>query len=170
MRDHIVLKVSITVSCVFLVLGVIFSNWLEKVAPLFLSFNANYFGPFYLLTGIFIVVPSGYLAFSKYGNIKLGKDHEEPEFGTVSWISMLFAAGMGIGLVFYAAAEPITHYLYPPYGEGSTAESADVAMKYTFFHWGLQPWALYGIIGLGMAYFQFRKKLPVRISSIFFHY
>lgn len=168
MNHHIVLRISIAVSCILMVLGVIFRNWLEKVAPIFLSFNANYFGAFYLFIGLVIVLICGYLVFSKYGNIRLGKDNEKPEFGTVSWISMLFAAGMGIGLVFYAAAEPITHYLFPPYGEGSTSESADTAVKYTFFHWGLQAWGLYGIIGLGMAYFQFRKRLPARISSIFY--
>ncbi|WP_342745022.1 BCCT family transporter [Oceanobacillus timonensis] len=159
---------SIIISCCLIVLGLVFRSWLEKVAPMFLSFNANYFGVFYLFSGLIVVVVCGYLAFSKYGNIRLGKDTEKPEFSTVSWISMLFAAGMAIGLVFWATAEPITHYLFPPQGEGATAESADTAMKYTFFHWGLQPWGLYGIIGLGMAYFQFRKGLPARFSSIFY--
>ncbi|WP_339238467.1 BCCT family transporter [Oceanobacillus sp. FSL W7-1281] len=163
-----VLRVSIIISCCLIVLGLLFRNWLEKMAPTFLSFNVNYFGVFYLFSGFIVVGICAYLAFSKFGNIKLGKDTEKPEFSTVSWISMLFAAGMAIGLVFWATAEPITHYLYPPQGEGSTAESADTAIKYTFFHWGLQPWGLYGIIGLGMAYFQFRKGLPARFSSIFY--
>lgn len=167
-KHNLVLKASIGISCLLIVLGLLFRSWLEKAAPSFLSFNANYFGALYLFSSFIIVVICVYLAFSRFGHIKLGKDAEKPEFSTISWISMLFASGMAIGLVFWATAEPINHYLFPPYGVGSTSESADTAMKYTFFHWGLQPWGIYGIIGLGMAYFQFRKGLPARFSSIFY--
>lgn len=167
-KGNLILRISLIISLSFIVFGVVFRSWLEKIAPAFLSFNVNYFGPIYLVVSLLIVITCIYLMFSKYGAIKLGDESDKPEFSTVSWISMLFAAGMGIGLVFWATAEPIMHYLSPPFGKGSTSESADLSMKYTFFHWGLHPWALYGLIGLGMAYFQFRKKLPARISSIFY--
>lgn len=167
-KKNLILRISLIISLAFIVFGVVFRSWLEKTAPAFLSFNVNYFGPIYIVVSLLIVITCVYLMFSKYGAIKLGKDSDQPEFSTVSWISMLFAAGMGIGLVFWSTAEPIMHYLSPPFGEGSTAESADLSMKYTFFHWGLHPWALYGLIGLGMAYFQYRKNLPARISSIFY--
>ncbi|WP_080873711.1 BCCT family transporter [Oceanobacillus timonensis] len=167
-KNNLILRVSLVISLAFMVFGIIFRDWLEKAAPAFLSFNVNYFGPIYLVVTLLIVIVSVYLMFSKYGTIKLGKDSDKPEFSTISWISMLFAAGMGIGLVFWATAEPITHYISPPVGEGSTSESAELSIKYTFFHWGLHPWALFGLVGLGMAYFQFRKKLPARVSSIFY--
>lgn len=108
------------------------------------------------------------LAFSKYGQIKLGKDDEEPEYSTASWFAMLFSAGMGIGLVFWGIAEPMYHFAGPPFGEPKTAEAAEVAMRYAFFHWGLHPWAIYAVVGLPLAYFQFRKGLPSLISSTFY--
>ena len=95
----------------------------------------------------------------------MGRDGDKPEHSTFSWFFMLFAAGMGIGLVFWSVAEPMSHYITPPYGTGSTTESATLAMQYTFMHWGLHPWACYGIIGLPLAYFQFRKGKPALLSS-----
>ena len=166
-KKNPILSISLLISFVFIVFGLVFRDWLEKNASAFLDFNVNYFGPVFLIGSLLIVTTCIYLMFSKYGALKLGKDTDQPEFSTISWISMLFAAGMGIGLVFWATAEPIMHYLSPPVGEGSTAESAELSIKYTFFHWGFHPWALFGLIGLGMAYFQFRKNLPARISSIF---
>ncbi|MEF3330147.1 BCCT family transporter [Oceanobacillus oncorhynchi] len=167
-KNNLILRVSLIISLSFMVFGIVFREWLEKAAPAFLSFNVNYFGPIYLVVSLLIVITSIYLMFSKYGSIKLGKDSDQPEFSTLSWISMLFAAGMGIGLVFWATAEPVMHYTSPPVGEGLTSESAELSIKYTFFHWGLHPWALFGLVGLGMAYFQFRKNLPARVSSIFY--
>lgn len=105
------------------------------------------------------------LAFSKFGDIKLGKDDEVPEYSTWTWFAMLFSAGMGIGLVFWSVAEPMYHYASPPFGEGSTLASAATAMRYVFLHWGLHPWAVFAVAGLAIAYFQFRKGLPALISS-----
>ncbi|MEW9674496.1 BCCT family transporter, partial [Ammoniphilus sp. 3BR4] len=109
-----------------------------------------------------------YLLFSKYGNIKLGDDHDKPAYSTGSWLAMLYSAAMGCGLVFWGVSEPVFHYLNPPIGKGSTIESADTALRFTFFHWGFNAWAIYAIVALGLAYFQFRRKLPGLISSIFY--
>ncbi|MGI5873817.1 MAG: BCCT family transporter [Bacillota bacterium] len=104
-------------------------------------------------------------ALGRYGNVVLGKDDEKPEYSTFSWFFMLFSAGMGIGLVFWSVAEPMSHYLAPPLGAGSTPDAAVNAMRYSFLHWGIHPWACYGVIGLPLAYFQFRKGKPALLSS-----
>src|SRR5699024_5170963 len=105
-----------------------------------------------------------FLAVSRFGNITLGRDGEEPEFNLISWFAMLFAAGMGIGLVFYGVAEPLTFYSDPKPGvEGTDIELADQAMAQTFLHWGLHPWAVYVIVGLSLAYAIHRKGRPVSL-------
>lgn len=129
------------------------------------KFITDNFGWSYLIGVSFFLFFTLFITFSKYGNITLGKDGEKPEYSTWSWFAMLFAAGMGIGLVFWGVAEPMTHYTNPPFGQASTVESAQTAMRYTFFHWGLHPWGVYSIVGLSMAYFQFRKGLPALVSS-----
>ncbi|MEX2468664.1 MAG: choline BCCT transporter BetT [Pseudohongiellaceae bacterium] len=106
-----------------------------------------------------------YLAFSRFGQIKLGPDDSEPDYSYISWFAMLFSAGMGIGLMFYSVAEPVSHFLQPPVGEGGDAEAARRAMQLSFFHWGLQAWAIYIIVGLALAYFAFRHNLPLTIRS-----
>jgi glycine betaine transporter len=105
------------------------------------------------------------MAVSKYGNIKLGDDDDEPEFSTGSWIAMLFAAGMGSGLLFWGVAEPIYHFATPPVGEAETAMAARNAMVITNFHWGLHAWSIYGCCALVIAYFTFRLKLPSMVST-----
>lgn len=137
----------------------------EAVFSWLLSAFCSDFGWFYLLSVVFFIGFLVYIAFSKYGQIRLGKEGEKPEHSTFSWFFMLFAAGMGIGLVFWSVAEPMSHYLDPPYGEGGTTASAILSMRYTFMHWGIHPWACYGIIGLPLAYFQFRKGKPGLLSS-----
>ena len=116
---------------------------------------------------LFFVV---YLMFSRFGGIRLGDDDDRPEFSRFSWFAMLFGAGMGIGLLFWSIAEPIYHFQANPFvGEAtSQATKAQVAMRLTFFHWGLHPWAIYVIVGLTLAYFHFRRKLPLTIRSAFY--
>ncbi|MFO8111540.1 MAG: BCCT family transporter [Desulfosalsimonadaceae bacterium] len=109
-----------------------------------------------------------YLAFSKYGNIRLGGKNAVPEFKRISWFAMLFSAGMGIGILFWSVAEPIHHFTEPPFGESATIETAKLAMKTTFLHWGLHPWAIYALVGLALAFFSFNRKLPLAIRSVFF--
>lgn len=108
------------------------------------------------------------LCFSRYGNIRLGPDDSRPEFPTLTWFAMLFSAGMGIGMLFFGVAEPMWHYLAPPGSEGETVEAARLAMGITLFHWCLHPWALYALVGLSLAYFGFRRGLPLSFRSVFY--
>ncbi len=110
-----------------------------------------------------------WLALSRFGNITLGRDDEEPEFRTVSWIAMMFSAGMGIGLMFYGVSEPVTHFATPPPGTGEPGnpEAAQTAMATTLFHWTLHPWAIYAVVGLAIAYGVYRKGRLQLISAAF---
>lgn len=122
------------------------------------------FGWFYILAIACFVAFAIFLAVSRFGNITLGREDERPDFNLVSWFAMLFAAGMGIGLVFYGVAEPLTFYTNPKPGvDGSDAELANQAMAQTFLHWGLHPWAVYVIVGLSLAYAIHRKGRPVSL-------
>ena len=124
------------------------------------------FGWLYLWVVLGLVVLAIFLALSRYGDLKLGSEDDEPDFSLPAWFSMLFAAGMGIGLVYWGAAEPLSHYAAPPPGVAPhTPEAANAAMRYSFFHWGLHPWAIYGIVGLCIAYFQFRRGSNALISA-----
>ncbi len=120
---------------------------------------------FYVLTVAFIFFFVIFLGFSRYGDIRLGPDHSTPDYSLPSWLSMLFAAGMGIGLMFFGVAEPLMHYLSPPTAETGTVEAAQEAMKMTFFHWGLHAWAIYTIVALVLAYFSYRHGLPLTLRS-----
>ncbi|WP_306014776.1 BCCT family transporter [Oceanicaulis sp. MMSF_3324] len=114
--------------------------------------------------GVFLVAAI-FVALSDWGQIKLGPDDSEPEYGFLGWFAMLFSAGMGIGLMFFAVAEPLTHYLAAPMGDPETVEAAEQAMVLTFFHWGIHAWAIYAVVGLSLAYFAFRHNLPLTIRS-----
>jgi len=119
---------------------------------------------FIMLTVSFILITSLCLAVSRFGNIKLGRDDDVPEFSTISWLAMLFAAGMGVGLLYWGTAEPLTHYLLiSEYEDPRTA--ADKALFVTNFHWGLHAWAIYALTGLVIAYFGFRLGCPSLVSS-----
>ncbi|MGC0362026.1 choline/glycine/proline betaine transport protein [Rhodococcus sp. 27YEA15] len=123
-------------------------------------------GWWYILAATGFVVFALYCGISRIGNIKLGRDDENPEFGMISWFAMLFSAGMGIGLVFYGVAEPLSHYVTPPVAgriPGSTDAAANQAMELTLFHWGLHAWAIYVVVGLGLAYMTYRKGRPLSI-------
>lgn len=105
------------------------------------------------------------VAFSDWGRIRLGPDDSEPEYGFLPWFAMLFSAGMGIGLMFFGVAEPVTHFLNPPGAEAGTVEAAQQSMILTFFHWGVHAWAIYVVVGLSLAYFTYRQGLPLSIRS-----
>ncbi|WP_284246164.1 BCCT family transporter [Thalassotalea insulae] len=120
---------------------------------------------FYVLTVGIILGFVIYLSMSRFGSIKLGPDHATPDYKLSTWISMLFAAGMGIGLMFFGVAEPIMHYLSPPTADKGSLEAIKEAMKITFFHWGLHAWAIYAIVALILAYFCYRHQLPLTLRS-----
>ncbi|KEP72682.1 choline transporter, partial [Microbacterium sp. SUBG005] len=119
------------------------------------------FNWYYVLIAAFFVVFALAMGFSRFGNIKLGQDDDEPEFSTMSWFALLFAAGMGIGLVFYGVSEPLTHFVSPRPGvTGTPAELAQQAMSQTFLHWGVHAWSIYVVLGLALAYAFHRRKRP----------
>ncbi|NMM85934.1 transporter [Rhodococcus sp. SRB_17] len=127
---------------------------------------SNGVGWWYVLSATGFVAFAFYCGISRIGNIRLGRDDENPEFGMMSWFAMLFSAGMGIGLVFYGVAEPLSHYVTPPVAgriPGSTDAAANQAMELTMFHWGLHAWAIYVVVGLGLAYMTYRKGRPLSI-------
>ena len=125
----------------------------------------RHFSWFYVLAvGMFLILLL-WLAFSEYGRIRLDPDDARPEFSFASWLAMLFAAGMGIGLMYFGVGEPMMHFLSPPEAVTSTPEAAREAMVTTFFHWGFHAWAIYATVGLVLAYFGFRYNLPLTIRS-----
>lgn len=167
-KDNSVFYISLALSMAIVLWGIIGQTSFANAANSLLDFLADNFGWSYLLSMLIFVAFAIILAFSKYGDIRLGPDDSKPEYSNASWFGMLFGAGMGIGLVFWGVAEPISHFVAPMAGiEPGSAEAADFAMRSSFMHWGIHPWANYAIIGLALAYFQFRKNKPGLISSIF---
>lgn len=163
-----VFYISVIVIALFVLWGFLMPENLANQATKALNFSTSAFGWFYLLAAFIFLVFAIYLAFGPYGKIKLGEEDDEPEYSYYTWFAMLFSAGMGIGLVFWGVAEPIYHFVTPPMGvEGMTPEAARIALRYSFFHWGLHPWAIYTIIALALAYAQFRKGESGLISSTF---
>ena len=166
-----VFYISVIIVFLFIIWGIIPKDLLpngnlNEVTTTIQNFIVNHFGWFYLITTTGFLGFSIYLMLSKYGKIKLGRPNDTPEFSYISWFAMLFSAGMGIGLVFWGAAEPLSHFYTPPYGEGGTPDAAKLGMKYSFLHWGLHPWAVYSTLGLALAYFKFRKQASGVVSSV----
>ncbi len=158
---------AILVIAVFIIFGAGFTETAAAVFDTVQEGIVANFGWFYILSVAFFLGFVIFLLFSRYGGIRLGPDDSEPEYSYLSWFAMLFSAGMGIGLVFFSVAEPIFHYVDPPLMEGGTEEAAVDAMRLTFFHWGFHAWAIYIVVGLSLAYFSFRKGLPLSIRSAF---
>ncbi|MEW2029383.1 BCCT family transporter [Streptomyces roseifaciens] len=130
---------------------------------------SNFAWLFVIAADVFLVL-CVVIAVSRFGRIRLGRDDDRPEFGNLAWIAMMFSAGMGIGLMFYGVGEPLLHFVSPPPGSGITASTpaaARTALEYSFFHWTLHPWAIYGMAGLALAYAGFRKGRGNRLSSAF---
>src|SRR5690625_846054 len=130
-----------------------------------LAYITNTFGWFYLLAVAIFLVFIVAVAASKWGHIKLGPDHATPQYSFPAWFAMLFSAGYGIALLFFGVAEPVLHYASPPSGDPQTLQAARQAMQIAFFHWGFHIWAIYGLVGLVLAYFAFRHGLPLSMRS-----
>ncbi|WP_404329864.1 BCCT family transporter [Mesobacillus maritimus] len=152
---------------VFVLVGALFPTTFAKGANAALSFTTSSFGWLYLVAIFIFTVFLIYLAFSKYGNIRLGGQDEKPAYSIFTWIGMLFSAGFGIALVFYGVGEPMTHFNHTPISgvEPLSEQAARVAMGYSFFHYGVSQWTVFAIVGLIMAYFQFRKKQNGLVST-----
>ena len=149
-------------------LTLLFKERAEEYFTATQDFVANKAGWFFVLSVNIFLIFMVYLAFSKFGQLRIGGQSAKPEFKTMSWFAMLFSAGMGIGLLFWSISEPIYHFLSPPMAEGQTAEAAKEAMKFTFLHWGFHAWAVYALVGLSLAYFTYSRGLPLTIRSVFY--
>jgi len=156
---------SVALIILFVLYGALFPERSAKLFSTLQSDVVQHFGWFYLVSVIVFVLFCFMLILSRYGDIKLGLDHEVPEYTFKAWFAMLFSAGMGIGIIFYGVAEPIMHYVKPPIEQGLTDHAAEQAMAITFFHWGVHAWAIYAVVGLSLAYFSFRHNLPLTIRS-----
>jgi len=141
----------------------------KRQVPAHLSWIISNFGWAFVLIATGALVLCIVLVVHPWGRIRLGPDDSRPDFRTFSWVSMMFAAGLGAGLLFYGTAEPISHWSAPPHGlaEPQTDEAAKIALQYTYFHWGFNGWALYAVMGGAMAYFSFRKGAPTLVSATF---
>ena len=163
----VVFWTTIAITAAFIALGALFTDPFGKALGDASNFVITNLGWAYLLITMFFLVFAVYLAFSRFGRIRLGGPDEEPEFGRFAWFCMLFQAGMGVGLVFWGVSEPLLHYDDPPFGlaEPKTPEAADLALQYSFFHWTLHPWGIYAVVGLAVAYLTYNKGVrDLRIS------
>lgn len=167
--DRVVFGVTAAAAVAFLVWGFVSTSSLASASSEALGWTMTNTGWLFVLTASGFVVFVLWLALSRFGNIPLGRDDEEPEFRTVSWVAMMFSAGMGIGLMFYGVSEPLTHVVTPPPGTGAEGNPAAVqhAMATTLFHWTLHPWAIYAVVGLAIAYGVYRKGRVQLISAAF---
>ncbi len=167
--DKVVFGVAAVLAIGFVTIGAVWPDETARETTEALGWVTGNFGWLFVLTSAAFVLFSAYLAISRYGNLKLGPDDSEPEFSTFSWVSMMFATGMGIGLMFWGVAEPLTHLNAPPLGEAEpgSPEAAAESMQYAFFHWGFHPWAMYAVIGLAIGYFAYRKGYGNTISATF---
>ncbi|MEV5610782.1 BCCT family transporter [Streptomyces sp. NPDC052225] len=161
--------VTAVLTLAFVVWGSVATDSLESVSTRALNGLIHNGGWAFMLAASGFVVFALWLAISRYGKITLGKEGEEPEFRTVSWVAMMFSAGMGIGLMFYGVSEPLAHFTTPPPGTdpADSAEAMETAMATTLFHWTLHPWAIYAVVGLAIAYSTFRRRRRQTISSVF---
>ncbi|MFE5946355.1 BCCT family transporter [Streptomyces sp. NPDC056480] len=167
--DRIVFGVTAVLTVAFVVWGATATDSLESASSDLLDGLIRNGGWAFMLAASGFVVFALWLAISRYGRITLGQESEGPEFRTVSWIAMMFSAGMGIGLMFYGVSEPLAHYGTPPPGThpADSAERMQTAMATTLFHWTLHPWAIYAVVGLAIAYSTFRRRRRQTISAVF---
>jgi choline/carnitine/betaine transport len=167
--DRVVFGVAAVVALAFVAWGFVSPQGLGSVSGSALDWVMHNLGWLFVLLASGFVLFVLWLAASRYGRIPLGRDDEEPEFRTVSWIAMMFSAGMGIGLMFFGVSEPLSHYVAPPPRSvaAETPEAASTAMATTLFHWSLHPWAIYAVVGLAIAYGTFRRGRRQLISAAF---
>ncbi|MFW6368440.1 MAG: BCCT family transporter, partial [Spirochaetota bacterium] len=169
MKRNFVFVISLVIVGLLVATGFFIPEALDRITSRAHQTVIDTTGWAYLLSTLAFLVFCIYIAFSRYGSLKLGRDDEKPQYGYFGWFSMLFAAGMGIGLIFWGVAEPLSHYAAPPeYLEPESASAASFAMTRSFFHWGIHPWAIYIVMSLSIAYFSFRRGMPPLISSCFY--
>ncbi|APY85207.1 BCCT transporter [Streptomyces alfalfae] len=167
--DRVVFGVTAVLTLAFVVWGAVATDTLQDVSTDMLNGLMHNGGWFFMLAATGFVVFALWLAVSRYGKITLGKEGESPEFRTVSWVAMMFSAGMGIGLMFYGVSEPLAHFTSPPPGTdpADSAAAMETSLATTLFHWTLHPWAIYAVVGLAIAYSTFRRNRRQTISAVF---
>lgn len=167
--DRVVFGVTALLTLAFIAWGAGSTASLKNVSTSMLHWVIDNGGWAFVLAASGFVIFAIWLAVSKYGRITLGKEGEQPEFRTVSWVAMMFSAGMGIGLMFYGVSEPLGHFVKPPPGTApeDAAQAMDTALATTLFHWTLHPWAIYAVVGLAIAYSCFRRGRRQTISAVF---
>lgn len=167
MKRNRVFLISSALSLLVIAYGLLFHEQLTETSDAVMAWVSGRFGWLYVLVVFFLLFFLGWLACGRYGAVRLGDDGDRPEYGNFSWFAMLFCGSTGIGLVFWSVAEPMSHYVSPPGGIGpGSAEAAEFAIRTCFLHWGVTQWACFAIVGLGMAYSQFRKKKGSQVSAL----
>lgn len=168
-QDNSVYFISVAITLAVVLWGLIAPQNFGAFANNLYNGLTRYFGWGYLFFMNIFVLFCIYIGMSRWGSVKLGSPEDKPQFSTVSWFAMLFSAGMGVGLVFYGAAEPLTYLMKPPFAgvDPASAQAARDAIRTSFFHWGLHPWAGYAVIAMPLGYLQYRYNTPGLISSIF---
>ena len=166
-KENSVFFWTLLISLAVIVFGAVYSSTLGELSGILMNWVSTNFGWFYILS---VVVFTGFclwIAVSKYGKVKLGNENDKPEFSAFSWLAMLFCGSTGIGLVFWSIAEPLSHYAAPPVGiEAGTMEAINFSVRTCYLHWGITQWVCFAIVGLGVAYFQFRKGRNAQISNL----
>ncbi|BCT89168.1 choline transporter [Acinetobacter variabilis] len=163
--NKVVFYCSATLILLFSIITILFNEQANLVIINILNWVSRTFSWYYLLAATLYLVFIVFIACSRYGEIKLGPKHSKPEFSLLSWSAMLFSAGIGIDLMFFSVAEPLSHYMSPPVGEAETFEAARQSMVWTLFHYGLTGWSMYALIGVALGYFSYRYNLPLTIRS-----
>lgn len=167
LSDNSVFCWTILIAIAVIVFGSIYSSVLGEVSATFMSWVSYYFGWLYILSIVAFIGFCLWMAFGKYGKVKLGKEGDNTEFSNFSWYAMLFCGSTGIGLVFWSIAEPLSHYVAPPEGiEPGTMDAIDFSVRTCYLHWGITQWVCFAVVGLGIAYFMFRKGKNAQLSNL----
>lgn len=160
---------SAAVTIAFVLATVVFTSWVDERFGDMSEWITTNIGWVFILGVTTFLLFLIWISLSRYGNVRLGGTDARPEYNNASWFSMLFAAGIGTILMFFGVAEPINHYANPPLRdvETGTPEAASEAMGFTLYHYGLHTWAIFCLPALAFAYFVYKRKLPMRVSSVF---
>ena len=166
-KSESVFIISAVISLLVIVYGLLANDTLAAVSGMIMAWVSDKFGWLYVLSVFLFMAFLLWIACSKYGKIKLGRDDETPKYSNFNWFAMLFCGGTGIGLVFWSIAEPRSHYVSPPEGiTAGTREAAEFSIRTVFLHWGVTQWACFAVVGLGIAFFQFRRNRNAQISNL----
>lgn len=166
-KENIVFVVTVAIALGVIAFGAFYSHMLSEISSTMMNWVSTNFGWFYIMSVVAFIGFLLFICISRYGKIKLGSDEDVPEFSTFTWYAMLFCGSTGIGLVFWSIAEPLSHYAAPPAGiAAGTMEAIDFSVRTCYLHWGLTQWACFAIVGLGIAFFHFRKGTNSQISNL----